>query len=588
MKHGTIAMTFVLTMLLAGAMSAQQTLPLGTSDSRTNDHHVGGVGHAVFNNAFYFCWDNGTTRTMYRADGAALTAVRTFPAPSGNNLAAIGGSMYFAGDDGVNDAEPWISDGTAAGTYMLKDCHNGGRKTNGEASNPRGFTPFGSDVIFGVSYIERNGSYMDIFKMMTRQTWITDGTERGTVKIADVLASGVTDMGNGLALFSAYDDDSGTELWYTDGTRRRTKLLMDINPGEANGLGTPDVSAFPPEVVTLFDAQRYIYYDGYRYFQADDGTNGYELWTSDGTKNGTKMLKDIHPEGSSYPSFFTVLEGKIYFTADDGSRGFELWCHDPATAQTYRAADINAGSVGSVPLWLTPMNGKLYFSANDGADNRELFTYDPVTLAFQPVGEINPGGSSYPGYISMRNQPGGNMSEYATSMAVLNGELYFPAAANGSTFELWKTDGTTITKVTTAGIGTLTRPRLLTADATGSCLYFVAYDGGVNGVEWYVHIPAAVPKRSAEVRPASLRLLGNHPNPFNPETAISYELPERGEVLLRIYDILGNEVRAIRTGPQVAGRQQVRVDAAGLSSGVYYYSLHYNDDIACGSMTLLK
>ncbi|WP_036477387.1 ELWxxDGT repeat protein [Myxosarcina sp. GI1] len=62
------------------------------------------------------------------------------------------------------------------------------------------------------------------------------------------------------------------------------------------------------------------------YFTATDGTNGEELWKSDGTAEGTVLVEDINPGGdSSFPNNFTEVNGKLYFTANDGTNGDELW-----------------------------------------------------------------------------------------------------------------------------------------------------------------------------------------------------------------------------------------------------------------------
>lgn len=52
---------------------------------------------------------------------------------------------------------------------------------------------------------------------------------------------------------------------------------------------------------------------GIAYFTADDGVNGYELWRSDGTAEGTYLLKDINPSGNSLPQRHVVLDGTLYF-----------------------------------------------------------------------------------------------------------------------------------------------------------------------------------------------------------------------------------------------------------------------------------
>lgn len=86
------------------------------------------------------------------------------------------------------------------------------------------------------------------------------------------------------------------------------ELVKDINPGSAWG---------NPIGLTVFNNNLY--------FSANEGTNGYELWVTDGTANGTIMLKDIYlGSDSSFPYYFKEYNGKLYFNADDGTNGYEL------------------------------------------------------------------------------------------------------------------------------------------------------------------------------------------------------------------------------------------------------------------------
>src|SRR5690606_3471192 len=118
---------------------------------------------------------------------------------------------------------------------------------------------------------------------------------------------------DGKVYFSAKDIVENYELWVTDGTETGTMLFKDINVG---------AYASNPE--------DFIEYNNKLYFTADDGINGRELWVTDGTAAGTIMLKDINPSGSSSPSHFAnsypvEYDGKLYFDADDGTNGRELW-----------------------------------------------------------------------------------------------------------------------------------------------------------------------------------------------------------------------------------------------------------------------
>ncbi|WP_037952881.1 ELWxxDGT repeat protein, partial [Sulfitobacter donghicola] len=84
------------------------------------------------------------------------------------------------------------------------------------------------------------------------------------------------------------------------------------------------------------------------YFVAFDGSNGIELWQTDGTTGGTVLFKDLNPGGgSSTPSDLIVADGLMYFGADDGTSGAELWVTDGTSAGTTLVKDVRVGANGS-------------------------------------------------------------------------------------------------------------------------------------------------------------------------------------------------------------------------------------------------
>jgi hypothetical protein len=83
-------------------------------------------------------------------------------------------------------------------------------------------------------------------------------------------------------------------------------------------------------------------------------------------------------------------------------------------------------------------------------------------------------------------------------------------------------------------------------------------------------------------------LVQNFPNPFNPTTTISYSLPRAGEVSLKIFNLLGEEVATLAFGHREAGTHSIQWDAAGQTSGVYFCRLQEGGFIETKRMLLLK
>src|SRR5690606_1829686 len=102
--------------------------------------------------------------------------------------------------------------------------------------------------------------------------------------------------------------------------------------------------------------------------------HGKELWVSDGTANGTKLLKDIYPgDASSDVSDMTVVRDMLYFSADDGIHGKELWKTDGTDVGTVMIKEVYEGPTGSSPAMLTLHSDTLYYVANHPSYGRELW-----------------------------------------------------------------------------------------------------------------------------------------------------------------------------------------------------------------------
>ena len=90
------------------------------------------------------------------------------------------------------------------------------------------------------------------------------------------------------------------------------------------------------------------------------------------------------------------------------------------------------------------------------------------------------------------------------------------------------------------------------------------------------------------LRPSTFDLRQNFPNPFNPSTVISYQLPVSSQVSLKVYDVLGNEVASLVNLQQEAGSYNVTLDASTLASGTYIYRLIAGDYVSTKKLVVLK
>ena len=88
--------------------------------------------------------------------------------------------------------------------------------------------------------------------------------------------------------------------------------------------------------------------------------------------------------------------------------------------------------------------------------------------------------------------------------------------------------------------------------------------------------------------PKEFVLYQNYPNPFNPTTVISYQLPVNGNVTLKVYDVLGNEIATLVNEEKPAGAYEVEFDGSMLSSGIYFYQLKAGSYSSINKMVLLK
>ncbi len=178
------------------------------------------------------------------------------------------------------------------------------------------------------------------------------------------------------------------------------------------------------------------------YFTASSASAGEELWVSDGTPSGTRMVKDIVPgaDGSD-PKWLTVVGDKVYFSANTPEYGAELWVTDGTDEGTYMVKDIYdvEDGVGSAPQGLTNFYGKLLFFAMD--EESEAI---PVRDATIPEKWLYITDGTTEGTMRIAETPTrlDNMDGTQGYIVCCNGKGLFAGYDEENNETLWATDGT--------------------------------------------------------------------------------------------------------------------------------------------------
>lgn len=325
--------------------------------------------------------------------------------------------MFFVAEDGIHGSELWSTDGTENGTKMIKDIY----ASSTYSAYILDFNIMNNKLYFTTS----DGTH-------GYELWATDGTENGTSMVKDVrtisngdgidfsypLASrkSIVTFDNSI-FFSGNGQTNGFnfELWHSDGTESGTQLFKELN----NSSG----------VYKSSHPEHFFVYDNKLLFNAYDTINGSELWVSDGTPNGTKIVKNINPTSHSNVRLFYEYNNKVYFQAKN-SNGLELWVTDGTNTGTNQLIEINP-SGNADPTDFIEFGNKLYFNANDGVNGMELWVTDGTVGGTQILKDINPSGSSQ----------FNNFFRFSKQKIVFNNRLFF-TASNSNNLELYSTDGT--------------------------------------------------------------------------------------------------------------------------------------------------
>jgi ELWxxDGT repeat protein len=407
--------------------------------------------------------------------------------------------IYFTADDGTNGRELWKSNGTGAGTVLVKNINAGAADAfplPGPGITESDFKVINSVLVFSATTAADG-----------QELWKTDGTDPGTTQLKNIYTtatygsyiSSFTEYGSNL-LFQAFDETNGDAIWKTDGTSGGTVLVKDINPS----------APFPPPFYYFFSSvtPSFFNFQGTLYFIGDDGTNGYELWKTDGTTGGTSLVKDINPgSDDAFPFGFPQLtfavknSSKFFFSANTAAEGTELWESDGTGSGTQLLKDIATGAGVSSEAFILPnffnnglfQGNKFFLMATTAAEGNELYVSDGTAGGTTLLKDINPGpsdGLGGFGYVYTDNK------------------LYFVANNGTQGDELSQSDATGTGTTIVADVNVLPSSAgsdIQFATVASNTLFFFGTDGddAVNTDFFKLDAPVSLPLRwvSIEARP---------------------------------------------------------------------------------------
>lgn len=527
MKKTILSLITLATLATANAQTTNISL---LKDINLSGPSTGGNrNYTVYNSKMYFVANDGVTGgELWVTDGttAGTHMVKDInPGATGSYpdyIVVCNGKLCFNANDGIHGTELWTSDGTAAGTQLLKDILVGYNDSY----------PVELTVLNNKLYFSANDSVHAI------EPWVSDGTAAGTQLLADINQDpsyqnsdpqGFTAFNNKM-YFQANNQINADELWVTDGTTAGTYMLKDINFGSA-----PSSPMF------------FCVFNNKLYFKADLGNtiNEGELWATDGTAAGTVMIKNIYPAYNAAIDHMNVYNGSLYFTATDGVNGYELWKSDGTTAGTQLFKDINPGNGGSYCEAFTVFNNKLYFSTNDGTNGTNMWQSDGTVAGTIPFLDNASNFISSPAYFT-----------------VFGSHLYFRAAAGNSMGDqLFTTTGSSASTHSLAPAGANSYALLCTAQIQtyGNSVYFNAdYDTRSCEV-WKLDTTATAGIQALVDNKYQVTI---YPNPS--ANIIHIQINENENASIELYNTLGQKIYI-----QKLQAHETELNIDDLTSGIY-------------------
>jgi ELWxxDGT repeat protein len=370
-----------------------------------------------------------------------------------HELVTIGSVAYFnPGTKSTPDGERelWRTDGTEAGTWMVKDIVPGDR-----GSSPQNLTPVGNTLFFkapapGVlpevyrvlwrsdgtdagTVVVRDGAgqpvvtdrilgaldarrvvFVSGFSTTERRLWVSDGTSAGTHQLLSDLSEAWFGPGEYAAAIGQFFFVNAGTLWCTDGTEAGTRLVKDIRPGPGN------------DIHDLTAAANWVYFAG------NDGTSGYDLWFSNGSAAGTFKVKDLpnNPNNGADvgPTPMTWTGNTLYFMIEPGAT--ELWKSNGTAAGTVRVKELALSRLTlTAPAKLFSAGLRAYYADLAPGNQWKLWTTNGTASGTHVV-------DNAAGDLTIPNG-----FQYVTND--VGGRLFFNGVTPATGEELWSTDGTT-------------------------------------------------------------------------------------------------------------------------------------------------
>ncbi len=355
---------------------------------------------------------------MWKTDGteAGTTMIKDINLDAKNGLensplTMLNSKLYFFANNGTSGTELFESDGTESGTKIVVDING----TDANSINTSDLVVLNNKLYF----VANNGN-------SGSELFCSDGTVSGTTLVKDINTSGGSYANNlnvhpylNKLYFTAYNG-SETNLWETDGTSANTFKQSVKNPTNFKLSGLRDIGD---------RNQSNIIYNTELYFSGESTSNfnkkGTELWAV--TYTGTiQLVYDMNTgSASSYPTLLTDHNGQLFFNAYNPDYGYELWkANGVSSAELVK--NIENGSSNSNINEIVSFGDNILFGAGDNSQNRELWKSDGTTEGTTLFQDINPSTEQYGN--------GSNPSSYFSH----NNTLYFAASDGTTGYELWK------------------------------------------------------------------------------------------------------------------------------------------------------